>query len=183
MSEDLKSKLSDWLKLYDCESYLFEIVSQRFRERHTLEPYDFFAIVTWKSNRSKTKIKTGLVNAKKTVKSLMQAVWQARNQQDRVKVLSDVYGIGLPIASAILAVCYPEEFTVLDERAWNVLKKLSIDGLPPHYPQNPQGYIQYCEVCRKLAKQANLSLRDLDRALWAKSWVDSLRDLVADLTS
>ena len=35
--------------LYDAERYLFDIVSPRFAQTGTLPPYDFFAIVIWKS--------------------------------------------------------------------------------------------------------------------------------------
>jgi len=37
------------VKLYDLECYLFGEVSSRFKERQTLTPYDFFAIIVWKS--------------------------------------------------------------------------------------------------------------------------------------
>lgn len=44
--------------------------------------------------------------------------------------------------------------------------------------QNAHDYLQYCRACSHLADQMSLSLRDLDRALWAKSWEDSLLDLI-----
>jgi hypothetical protein len=46
--------------LYDLERYLFEAVSPRFQRDRTLSARDFFAIIIWKSNRTKTRIAQGL---------------------------------------------------------------------------------------------------------------------------
>jgi len=172
--------LSRLSRLYALEDYLFEVVSQRFRHDQTLSPYDFFAIVTWKSNRAKTKIRDGLAEAGKSPSALMREVSEARSAEDKVEVLLHVWGIGLAMASAILTVCYPEEFTVLDYRAWRTLQQASVEGLPARYPMSAGEYLQYCQVCRLLAAQAGLSLRNLDRALWAKSWEDDLLALVEE---
>ena len=175
------AELKRWLKLYDLERYLFKEVSPRFRREQTLRPYDFFAIVVWKSNRAKTKIKRGLLDAGKTVQDLMCEVSQAETPGKKVGILLDVDGIGPAMASAILTVCYPEEFTVLDYRAWQVLEQAGIAGLPDDYPWDSESYLQYHDACRRLAEHIGLSLRDLDRALWAKSWEADLHKLVSGL--
>ena len=174
-------ELAECLELYNIEDYLFNKISERFKTKRTMEPFDFFAIVTWKSNRTKTKIRKGLDDAGKTVQELMREVAQAKTPRDKVQVLLQVWGIGLAMASAILTVCYPKEFTVLDYRAWDVLEDASLQGLPEDYPATPDEYLDYCAVCRRLAEQVGMSLRDLDRALWAKSWRDDLRELVQSL--
>ena len=172
--------LNRWISLYDLEHYLFRRVSAQFKERHTLEPYDFYAIVVWKSNRAKTKVKNGLLAARKSVNELMKEVSQADTHADKVDILVEVDGIGLAIASAILAVCYSDYFTVLDYRAWQTLQSLSVDELPTRYPWQPQEYLAYCQVCRALAQKRGISLRDLDRALWARSWEQDLLKLIGD---
>lgn len=171
-------ELGRCLELYDIEGYLLDKVSERFEKKGAMEPFDFFAIVAWKSNRTKTKIRKGLDDAGKTVQGLMSEVAQAKTPRDQVEVLLQVWGIGLAIASAILTVCDPETFTVLDYRAWETLRRASLQGLPEHYPGTPDEYLDYCRVCRQLAERVGMSLRDLDRALWAKSWRDDLRQLV-----
>jgi len=160
--------------LHNLEDHLFEVVTPRFQENRTLSPYDFFAIVTWKSNRAKTRIRDGLAAAGKPASILMREVSEAASAEAKVETLLKVRGIGLPMASAILTVCYPEEFTVLDYRAWGTLEEASIEGLPARYPQEVGEYLQYCRICQHLAAEKVLSLRDLDRALWAKSWEDDL---------
>jgi hypothetical protein len=41
----------DFRTYYDLETYLFDTVSRRFAEEHTLTAFDFFCIVIWKANR------------------------------------------------------------------------------------------------------------------------------------
>lgn len=53
------AELSRLAALYNLKDYLFETVSGRFGRDGTLSPYDFFAIVIWKSNRPKTRIQRG----------------------------------------------------------------------------------------------------------------------------
>lgn len=174
------SECSRLARLYDLERYLFEVVSERFRREQTLSPYDFFAIIIWKSNRTKTKVKGGLAEAGKTPSELMLQVSQAPMPSEKLDTLTQVRWIGLHIASAILAVCYPEEFTVLDYRAWNTATRLSIAGLPLRHPQNRRTYLQYCRACRDFAQRLGISLRDLDRALWASDWESDLLELIGN---
>lgn len=168
-------------RLYDLEGYLFTEVTTRFRQTGTLEPYDFFAIVIWKSNRAKTKIKQGLTQAGLTVGALMTRISEAPTPAAKVETLLQVWGIGLPMASAILSVCYPQEFTVLDYRAWETLQGMGVAGLPARKPVTVDAYLQYCQVCRAFAAQHKLALRDLDRALWAKSWEEDILKIVENL--
>ncbi len=66
--------LRRWLQLYNLEDYLFDTVSTRFQADGTLNAYDFFAIVIWKSNRNKTKIREGITDTGESVGELMRKV-------------------------------------------------------------------------------------------------------------
>ena len=167
--------------LYHLEGYLFQQVSARFAKEQTLTPFDFFAVIIWKSNRVKTKVKKGLHDAEKTVQSLMHDLVVARRPEDKVEVLTQIDGIGIRVASAVLAVCYPSQFTVLDYRAWDTLSRSKVEGLPGSIPSTPAAYVRYCEACIDLADRQGISLRDLDRALWARSWEDDLEHLIAGM--
>jgi hypothetical protein len=48
--------VTDYARYYDLESYLFQEVSHRFTSRKPLSAFDFFRIVVWKANRSKSKV-------------------------------------------------------------------------------------------------------------------------------
>ena len=173
------AELRRLLALYDLEGYLLGTVSQRFQTYATLSAHDFFAIVIWKSNRCKGRVKRGLQCTGTTPGELMRRVAAAPTNEERVSILTAITGIGLALASAILTVCYPDEFTVLDYRAWETLATLGAEGLPSRYPYDARECVAYCSACRSLAQSMEISLRDLDRALWARSWEGDLCAFVA----
>ena len=53
---------TDYRKFNDLENYLFGDVSRRFSEQGYLKAFDFFCIVIWKANRSKSKIAKRLLS-------------------------------------------------------------------------------------------------------------------------
>ena len=161
--------LKKYLRYYNLEDYLFGEVHQRFKERKTLSQEDFFAIVVWKSNRAKTRVRNGVKKLGKSIEIVIHEI-DGVVDFEKVKQLTSIDGIGIPIASAILAVCYPDNFTVVDYRAKASLRNIdsskasSISGDPS---QNIQAYLDYNQICKALAaQQDDLSLRDFDRALW-----------------
>jgi hypothetical protein len=69
-------------------------------------------------------------------------------------------GVGITVASAILTVMHPEEFAILDKRAYRALRveevfrRAGIDT-----------YLEYLTFCRHRAIELRISLRDYHRAL------------------
>ena len=177
-SAEDRTEIRRLAQLYHLEGYLFGTVWPRFVAQGTLSAYDFYAIVIWKSIRSKKRIRAGLAAAGKSAGDLMQEVRAAGTPEAKVETLLAVQGFGLPIASAVLSVCYPDRFTVLGYRSWRGLAEMAPDALPARYPATAAEYVRYCVACADLAKRLGLLLRDLDRALWAKSWELDLRALV-----
>lgn len=172
-----------YIKYYFLENYLFSEVSAAFKERGFLAPEEFFAILIWKSNRSKTKIRDSILKNGKTVRGIMTEVSKADTPGLKLDILDSVPYIGIPIASAILSVCYPDDFTVADYRACAAIKKYGkeINGNPT---ASKTAYFEYLNACKELARESNLSLRDFDRMLWAKDFyagANGLRDLIKGL--
>ncbi|TYB91845.1 hypothetical protein FXF53_29310 [Micromonospora sp. WP24] len=80
----------------------------------------------------------------------------------RHRILTLLDGVGVPMASALLAVCNPRLFTVVDFRAIETLQlHRELDDAP--------AYPVYLEVCRAVAERVGTDLRTLDRALWQRS--------------
>ena len=175
------NQLSHWIQLYNLEDYLFGTVTRRFQEEGHLHTHDFFAIIIWKSNRAKTRIRAGLQQIGKTAEQVTREMHLAATGEGKLQVLLAVPGFGIPMASAILTVCYLDEFTILDWRAWEGLCAWEVEGLPGRCPAVAAGYLQYCDACRRIAREFDLSLRDLDRALWGRSWEQGLLELVSGL--
>jgi len=162
---------------YDLDHYLFDQVTKRFEQEHTLSAFDFFAIITWKANRAKTKVQAGLRTANLIATRLMKRVRSIHDDSEKMQALDNVPGIGIPIASAILTVCYPTRFTVLDYRAWETLHELNYVSYQT-MPDSIKGYFErYLPVCKHLAEQMKITLRDLDLALWGWSQRKSIEEV------
>ena len=120
-----------FLRFCNLESYLFDIVRQRFANDGHLNASDFFCIVIWKANRAKSKIAKKLLAASEGM-TLDEVVVQlstgiASQETPKAKLHFLINGrnsFSLPMATAILSVLYPEEFTIYDYRvvriAWPV---------------------------------------------------------------
>jgi hypothetical protein len=156
-------------KFYDLDDYLFRCVTGKYARQNTLNAFDFYAIVTWKSNRSISKVKNGLSAAGLTPTILMAKVSACASDQDRMMELDNVTGIGVPVASAILTVCYPNRFTILDYRAWEALLRFKM-VTSQKMPNNIADYFSlYLPACRAMAIKQNMTLRELDKAMWGLS--------------
>lgn len=172
MNLDIKKHL----RYYDLESYLFGEVHGHFKSLGTLTDEEFFAIVIWKSNRSKTKVRDGIAESKTSIRSLMCRVADATDPKTKIQILDDIDGIGLPIASAILAVCYPDEFTIVDIRAKKALKEIAEEDEVKKIIGDPSAsidaYLEYIQLCKDLAIRYSVTLRDFDRFLWGKDFYE-----------
>ena len=183
----------NYLDYYDLESYLFNTVRPRFDEQRRLSAFDFFCIIIWKANRAKTTYATKLLEHKQGYKSLEDAVSALTTglasqptDKDRLRHLRE-WHFNLPMATAVLTVLYPDDFTVYDTRVCAQLSE--------HLPQLPEfdsiantanfekmwtGYCDFRKAVRRSSAPAGLSLRDKDRYLWGKSFHDELTADVAD---
>ncbi|KAB7668940.1 hypothetical protein [Bacillus sp. B1-b2] len=117
----------DFRAFYDIEKYLLGTVHNRFKEQGYLSAPDFFLIVIWKSNRSKSKVakrvlEMGYPSLQEAVKSITAEVNLLNDSMQRLKYLMANCGFRLPMASAILTVLFPDSFTVYDVRVCDVLQ-------------------------------------------------------------
>jgi hypothetical protein len=84
------------------------------------------------------------------------------------------WGFLLPMASAILTVLYPHDFTLYDIRVCGALGDFQLVQNRTHYDDLWDGYSKYVAAV-KSAGPAALSLRDKDRWLWGKSFHEQLQ--------
>ena len=59
-----------------------------------------------------------------------------------------------------------DRFTVIDERAWNVLQETGYLGQELSDDPTADEYLLYLGACWAIANEYDVSLRTLDRALW-----------------
>lgn len=158
---------------YDEETYLFQVVGPRFRETGRLDAYDFFFIVRWKANRAISRLARRLLSQggpdlPTAVSRLAADLLGAKDPRERFCCLLERWQFRLPIASAVLTVLYPEEFTVYDVRACKELGRFQALKDCRDVADLWSGYLEF-KAAVEAEAPAQLSLRDKDRFLWARS--------------
>lgn len=174
--------MRDFKELYDLEKYLLETVRLRFQIDHHLSAFDFFCIIIWKANRAKSKIADRLMkngdNLDDVVRLLTNQVYNANSDKEKLRVLVESWGFRLPMASAILTMLFPDNFTVYDVRVCNELQKHHKLGTLTNFDSIWSGYQEFISNVRN-EEPNNLSLRDKDRYLWGKSFAVQLEKDIA----
>jgi hypothetical protein len=177
---------NDYLKYYDLEAYLFEDVRQRFHNEGKLDAFDLFSIIIWKADRAKSKLakrlakKAGSLDA--AAVQFTSALFSAQSAEARLLLTMKDWGFYLPVASAILTVLWPEEFTVFDTLVCGELvrdKLGDFHNLSNLIPEHV--WPEYCRYRGAVERAVpSLLLRDKDRLLWGRSAALQLAD---DLTT
>jgi hypothetical protein len=174
--------MSDYLKYYHLETYLFETVRKRFHDVGGLGAFDFFCIVVWKANRAKSKVARklikhdpqGRITLDPIVAELTASLFKAKEDKERLRILVEDWGFRLPMASAILTVLWPDDFTVYDQRVCNELQDFHSIGNKSNFDKLWLAYLEFKESVEAGAPHG-LQLRDKDRHLWGKSFHNQLR--------
>ncbi len=171
----------DYSTYYYLEEYLFDQVSSRFETDQTVSVFDFFCIVIWKANRAKSKVAERLRKRSdgdldKAVGMLVSEIAGANSKRDRLSVMLEKWGFRLPMASAILTVLYPDEFTVYDVRVCDILGDFH-DAQNKKFDKLWDRYTAYIDRVRA-SVPSKRKLRDKDRYLWGESFATQLdRDI------
>ncbi len=163
----------DYLKFYSLEEYLFGEVRNDFLKRGYLYPAEFFCIVIWKANRAKTAIKRKLLkfdrNLSSAVKKMTREIHFASTNEDKLRFMLERWGFSLPMATAVLTVLYPNDFSVYDVRVREQL------GIKDFSGRKDQITKYFSEFLPKVRKSTGKSLREKDKYLWGKSFYEDLQ--------
>ena len=129
---------------------------------------EFDKILRWKLgkqyNRQKKRRES---NSEELVRTITQTAFQITHPDKeyevelRLGILCLLRGVGVPVASAILALTFPEEYGVIDFRAWRQLFGEEKDNF------TIEDYKQYLNKLRDLAKELGWTVQEVDLAIWA----------------
>jgi thermostable 8-oxoguanine DNA glycosylase len=152
------------------ERDLLSTTHEAITERGYLTSDELSKIVTWKSQRTLGVLKRDpdIATRDDTIRDATR-VALARETPEWMKhrILCFLYGVGHPVASAILTIWDPDNHTVIDVRTVGALRKLwELGLLDAEPPSRTDRYLKYLRVFRDIAKELVVSHRDLDRALW-----------------
>lgn len=80
----------------------------------------------------------------------------------KLKLLSTLTGVKIPVASAILTLCYPKQYSTIDFRNWR--QSFNTDKRKTTYTTND--YTKYLNKIKEQAENYGVTPQELDIALW-----------------
>ena len=129
-------------------------------DRGYLTKQELHTIARWKSPR---RAALTLENTNDFINEITEGVFTSTDDWTKLLTLTQLQGIGQPTASAILHLYDEERYPILDIHAlWSVGMEWTARTSYPFW-------LDYIEFCRDTADENDVSMRDLDRALWKYS--------------
>jgi len=142
----------------------------RFREgqKHLDKPH-FVDIARWKSPRPVRHYES---NDDDLVQEVTTLAFAARRDDLRLQLLTLLNGVGVPVASTILHFAFPDRYPIMDIRAITTLTHLGLRTRPGPLEPGFTGFSVedwqvYTRLMRDHAESLGVTLRQLDKALWA----------------
>ena len=169
-----KTEIEEGLDSYDPEQRHFPNLALGNASRD-LTARDVLLILKWKLGRIKKD--NHLTVSIGSLRRINRAVRLAPERQlEAIKNLEKIPGIGLATATAILTLCHPRLFTIIDQRVLSVLElePPRLKGRrPPRYRAEDWKSAEYLKYYLprmiEIAKEMNSDLRTADKALWGIS--------------
>ncbi|MFG5121779.1 hypothetical protein [Methylorubrum sp. POS3] len=131
------------------------------RRRDFLLFDDFVRIAEWKTRRQKGRYPLN----RNYVEDVTGLAFRQYNERRKIALLCTMDGVDVPVASAILHFGYDATYPIMDVRAvwtlWNVKGA--------HHCQD-RNWVRYLDDCRNTADYYDVTVRELDKALWQYSF-------------
>ncbi|MEJ5240388.1 MAG: hypothetical protein WHS87_04250 [Anaerolineales bacterium] len=106
------------------------------------------------------------VNTDEVIRTVTTAALSLTHPDDdyetelRLRILCTLRGVGVPVASAILALVFPERYAVIDFRGWRQV----FDEERTTF--SVSDYKRYLREIRRLARELGWSVQEVDLAIW-----------------
>jgi hypothetical protein len=144
------------------EETLFGTIHKRAQKNQYMTMDDFLEVVRWKSPRA---IRSAEKNSPDIVEKITKMAFELKDEEGKIKILTTLDGVSIPMASSILTVWSPKEYGVIDIRAWYSLYKMEL------VPVNKSTFgiadwIKYLGIIREKAKEAKCTSREIDAKLY-----------------
>ena len=118
-------------------------------------------------------------NDDETVKAVTKTAFSITHSNKEVEtklkleILSILAGVHIPVASAILTLCFPQEYSVIDYRNWRqiYITKEKKDSY------STTEYWNYLNEIKKIAKEFNLTPQEIDLAIWQKDRTEEINNI------
>jgi hypothetical protein len=159
-----ESEIAVWAKKYDDDDRDALTAATAAKSRGFLQYDEFIEIAKWKSSRPMRFYQR---NSHSEVVDLTSRAFTCRHNLECVVTLTNLVGVRVRTATAILHLCHPDPYPLLDFRAMNAM------GIPQTTTSRWDDldwlkiWPQYVQICRQIADRTGCDMRTIDRALWA----------------
>jgi hypothetical protein len=122
------------------------------------------AICKWKSPRAILLIEA---NDLAKVETITRKAFSSRSEKKRIEYLTQLKGVSLPMASAILTLVDPRRYGVIDIRVWQLLFAISAVKIKPKgLGFTFKNWYHFLCKLRYHAKELGVSVRTVERTLF-----------------
>lgn len=151
-------------------SQRFTSLSENFKKalhENTLSEELFIEVCAWKSHR---RIDLVTNNTIESIKMALNSSMQTNKEKEKVKYLTSLSGVSIPMASAILTMQDPSNYGVIDNKAWsNLYNNRIVTSNPKGVNLTEKHWIEYLTIIRKIAKLYNTTPRIVELNLFNSS--------------
>jgi hypothetical protein len=131
-----------------------------YEQKGYLTRNEFLTVCEWKSPRSRPRCES---NEESFIEEVSRLVLTAKSERIKIQAWTLLDGVQWPTASVFLHFAFPNQYPILDFRAlWSLTMDVPSSYTYPFWEK----YINYCRI---LARQAGVTMRILDQALWKYS--------------
>jgi hypothetical protein len=172
-NEELETLKSKYISLSNKE--WVEILNLRKKINENISKYScikidtFEEILKWKLRKQKGRTeKHRKYNTEEIINTITSSAIKIDHQksnirdQIRTSILMSIPGVGIGVASAVLALTFPETYGVIDYINWRVLYGTDKNTFSINDYQN------YLNDLRSMARKLNVNVQDVDYLLWKK---------------
>jgi thermostable 8-oxoguanine DNA glycosylase len=173
-----KEEILKWSKKYDSEHPWWiqkeQELGTKFRSFKKITREDLAQVVEWKfkemPGRRKRVMSLLAKNTDEKIRNMSNQFFGIPSNHDSTKVhtLNKIYGVGPALASTILTFINPKDYGVFDIHVWRELF-----GKEPKGLFRTANYLKVLLELRKIAKQYQLDVRTVEKALFKKNYDES----------
>lgn len=127
---------------------------------------EFLTMCKWKEPRERRR-QNWASNTENEVQILSATAFGAPDEARRILHLCRLRGVGIPVASAFLALIDPERYGVIDIRVWQLLALYNeVDYDPDGRTLQVLHWLDYLDKIRLWADELKVSVRTIERTLF-----------------
>lgn len=168
-----KEEILMWNKRYDDEEDLYNTglekeLGKKFRRNKFITKKDLEKIIEWKFQEVKGRQLSNLKRLRNfypgAIEKISKLVFEIDSDDLRIKLLTVIDGVGPAVASVILTFYDPKNCGIFDIHVWRELY-----GRESKYLFTQNNYLKVLTDLRKIARQYNLTVRTVEKALFEKN--------------